>query len=86
MSNQNYNEEEAKETTGTGSVKLPKSVIDYYAKYRYKADDIKTCNVMGTKFDIEEKYEIIDSGNNVIKFHNGDSGSGRIWYSHCCKG
>lgn len=61
MSNQNYNEEEAKETTGTGSVKLPKSVIDYYAKYRYKADDIKTCNVMGTKFDIEEKYEIIDS-------------------------
>jgi len=61
MSNHNYNDEEAKETAASGSVKLPKSVIDYYSKYRYKAEDIKTCNVMGTKFDIEDKYEIIDS-------------------------
>lgn len=86
MSNQNYNEEEAKDTTGSGSVKLPKSVIDYYAKYRYKADDIKTCNVMGTRFDIEDKYEIIDSGIYLIYYHNICSWSRCIWYSHSSKG
>jgi mitogen-activated protein kinase 1/3/mitogen-activated protein kinase 6 len=42
--------------------KIPQSVIDHYSKYRNKSVNIKSFLVMGTKFDIEDKYEIIDSG------------------------
>ena len=41
--------------------KTPQSVIDYYAKYRNTTDTLKTTKRVKTKFEIDEKYEIIDS-------------------------
>ncbi len=41
---------------------LNDSVIKYYSKYRNNKDKIKSFLVSGSRFDIEEKYEIIDCG------------------------
>ena len=54
------NPEESKEVKK--KAKLPQSIINHYAKYRNNATNIKTFLVMGTRFEIEDKYEIIDSG------------------------
>jgi len=54
------NPEESKETKK--KTKLPQSVINHYAKYRNNSTNIKTFLVLGTRFEIEDKYEIIDSG------------------------
>lgn len=58
--------EEVKDTgSHKGSKKTPKlseNVIKHYAKYRNTKDKIKSFLVMGSRFDIEEKYEIIDCG------------------------
>ena len=41
---------------------IPKSIIDYYAPYKNKKNNYKTSNILGaTKFEIDERYEIIDS-------------------------
>ena len=56
MSHQEESKEAKKKT------KLPQSIINYYSKFRSTATNIKTFIVMGTRFDIEDKYEIIDSG------------------------
>ena len=42
-------------------VKLPTSVVNYYSKYKNKKKNIKTQVIMGTKFEIEDRYEIIDA-------------------------
>ena len=47
-------------------VPLPKSVIEYYAKYRNLKQKLKAQIVMGTKFEIEDRYEIIDLSKNQI--------------------
>jgi len=56
--------EEAKDAgaqkTTKKPAKLQESVIKYYSKYRNTKDKIKSFLVMGSRFDIEEKYEIID--------------------------
>lgn len=39
---------------------LPESVKKYYAKYRNKAP-LQTFNVLGTIFEIDANYEILDS-------------------------
>lgn len=41
--------------------KTPQSVIDHYAKYRNTTDKLKITKRVKTKFEIDEKYEIIDS-------------------------
>ena len=42
---------------------IPLSVIAYYKKYRNTHNKIKTQIVMGSRFDIDERYEIIDISN-----------------------
>lgn len=39
---------------------LPESVKKFYAKYRNKAH-LQTFNVLGTIFEIDSNYEILDS-------------------------
>jgi serine/threonine protein kinase len=41
--------------------KLPQSVIDHYSKYKNTKDNLKSFLVMGTRFEIQGHYEIIDS-------------------------
>lgn len=55
------NPDKEKEKDHKKKHKLPQSVIDYYAKYRNTKDNLKTFLVMGTKFEIQSHYEIIDS-------------------------
>jgi serine/threonine protein kinase len=61
MSKSNNKEEESKENSGKKSQKLPQSVIQHYAKYRCVKTNIKSFLVMGTRFEVEDKFEIIDS-------------------------
>jgi len=61
MSNTQQNGEEAKDQGESTPIQLPQSVIDYYAKYKNVKDDVKTCIIMGTRFELEDRYEIIDS-------------------------
>ena len=60
MSKQNKHHEESKDSKS--KQKLPQSIINHYAKYRNHKTNIKSFLVMGTKFEVEDKYEIIDSG------------------------
>lgn len=41
--------------------KLPKSVIEHYSKFRRKGVKNKINYVLNTKFELDEKYEIIDA-------------------------
>jgi len=61
MSKTNHKPEEAKDVSEKPKHKIPQSVINYYAKYRNNKTNIKSFLVMGTKFEVEDKYEIIDS-------------------------
>jgi serine/threonine protein kinase len=61
MSKQNKQAEEVKETSDNKKQKLPASVIAHYSKYRSPKINIKSFLVMGTRFEVEDKYEIIDS-------------------------
>ncbi len=40
---------------------LPQSVISFYAKYKNVISTIKSQVIMGTKFEIDDRYEIIDT-------------------------
>lgn len=40
-------------------VVLPQSVIDFYARFRNE-NPLKVSLVMGNKFEMEERYEILD--------------------------
>ena len=42
---------------------IPKEIIDFYAGHRNKKSKLKTCAVLGTKFEIDDKYEILDNSN-----------------------
>jgi len=54
---------------------MPQSIIDQYAKYRNPLTNIKSQVVMGTKFEISDRYEVIDTSihlyilNKNKKFH-----------------
>lgn len=39
---------------------LPSSVINHYKKYANINSHIKTQIIMGTRYDIDDRYEIID--------------------------
>lgn len=54
-----------KETDKKSKVQLPASVIAFYKKYRSPSPNHKTQIIMGTKFDIDDRYEIIDISNNL---------------------
>jgi len=56
------NKEEAKDHhNDKNKQKIPQSVINHYAKYKNTKSNIKSFLVMGTRFEVEDKYEIIDS-------------------------
>ena len=38
---------------------LPQSVIDFYARFR-NPNPLKVSSVVGNKFEMEERYEILD--------------------------
>lgn len=41
---------------------VPKSIIEYYAPYKNSKTKFKTSYILGaTKFEIDERFEIIDS-------------------------
>lgn len=40
---------------------LPQSVVNYYSKYRNPLTNIKSQVIMGTKFEVDDRYEIIDT-------------------------
>jgi len=57
-----YKQEETKDKSDKKKLaKLPQSVISHYSKYRNTRTNIKSFLVMGTRFDIEDKYEIMDA-------------------------
>jgi serine/threonine protein kinase len=57
-----YKTEEEKQRSEKKKLgKIPQSVITYYAKYKNTKANIKSFLVMGTRFDIEDKYEIMDA-------------------------
>ena len=68
MSKQSKHQEEAKDHADKHKHKVPQSVIAHYAKYKNSKTNIKSFLVMGTKFEVEDKYEIIDSGNLFLRF------------------
>lgn len=39
---------------------IPQSVISFYKKYSNTSSHIKTQIIMGTRYDIDDRYEIID--------------------------
>jgi serine/threonine protein kinase len=43
------------------SHKVPQSIISFYSKYQNKKSTLKSFLVMGTRFDVEDRYEVIDS-------------------------
>lgn len=45
---------------------LPQSVISFYSKYKNTSTTIKSQVIMGTKFEIDDRYEIIDTSHNMI--------------------
>ena len=49
-------EESPKKTTS-----LPSSIVSFYAKYKNVSTTIKSQVIMGTKFEIDDRYEIIDT-------------------------
>lgn len=54
---------------------LPLSVISYYRKYSNKNANIKTQFIMGTRYDIDDNYEIIDistlyNAHKISQIHN----------------
>lgn len=55
MTSKSKKEEEKKK------VQIPSSVIKHYSKYKNSGAGIKTQVIMGTRFDIDEKFEIIDA-------------------------
>ena len=67
MASKNKNTEASTDAAENTKGKLNPSVIEHYKKYRNTKSNIKAFLVMGTRFDIEDKYEIIDSGMNFIR-------------------
>ena len=43
------------------TTQIPQEIIDFYSKYRNKKSKLKTTSILGSKFEIDEKYEIIDN-------------------------
>ena len=50
-----------KEESPKKTLSLPLSVVSYYAKYKNNSNTIKSQVIMGTKFEIDDRYEIIDT-------------------------
>jgi mitogen-activated protein kinase 1/3/mitogen-activated protein kinase 6 len=40
---------------------LPDDIVQYYFKYRNKKSKLKVSTVLGSRFEIDDKYEILDS-------------------------
>ena len=57
----NKSEEQKEKSDKKKLSKIPQSVISHYAKYRNIRSSIKSFLVMGTRFDIEDKFEIMDA-------------------------
>ena len=49
---------------------IPKSVIDHYEKYKRDNSKFSQQKMMGTKFDIETRYEIIDQSSFFHSFQS----------------
>lgn len=62
-----HKNEEAKDHNDKNKQKIPQSVITHYSKYRSTKTNIKSFLVMGTRFEVEDKYEIIDSGKTLFR-------------------
>jgi hypothetical protein len=63
MTQPNSAQEEEKKSGKKLSV--PQQIIDFYSPYRRKMvskSSVKSVIVMGTRFELEEKYEVIDAG------------------------
>lgn len=43
---------------------VPQEIIDFYSKFRNKKAKIKTTTILSSKFEIDEKYEILDNSKN----------------------
>lgn len=48
--------------------KCPQSVVDHYSKYKNTNESIKQFLVQGTKFEMDKKYEVIDSSKETTFF------------------
>jgi serine/threonine protein kinase len=55
------NEEEKQKADKKKLGKIPQSVVQHYAKFKNTKTNIKSFLVMGTRFDIEDKFEIMDA-------------------------
>ena len=50
-----------KEESPKKTQSLPPSIVAYYAKFKNISTTIKSQVIMGTKFEIDDRYEIIDT-------------------------
>ncbi len=48
---------------------LPKSIIERYSQHR-NPHTLKKTNILGVVFEIDQRYEILDSSNNYSYFFN----------------
>ncbi len=42
---------------------VPQEIIDFYSKFRNKKSKLKGTTILSSKFEIDDKYEIIDNSN-----------------------
>lgn len=70
---------------------LPQSVINYYSKYKNPSTNIKSQVIMGTKFEVDDRYELIDTSNFTLKYKKKQiffkkiSWARRLWRGCRCK-
>ena len=64
---------------------VPESVKQHYAPFRNKKDNLKLFKRVKTKFEIDDHYEIIDSGNDLKKFLLTKYSWSRSLWSCCCR-
>lgn len=53
-----------KEETFNKKPTIPASIASLYAKYKNSSNCLKSQVIMGTKFEVDDRYEIIDTSNN----------------------
>lgn len=52
-----------KEESPKKTASLPASIVSFYSKYKNTSTTIRSQVIMGTKFEIDDRYEIIDTSN-----------------------
>ena len=64
---------------------IPKSVIQYYDKYKNPGVNLKVQPMVGASFEMDDRYDIIDTSNTYIhSIHNNFLSWTRCLWCSCC--